>query len=143
MTWPFESSIAELPPHAHCRILTLPKQSTQVVDFTFEGGVAELAIGEANVGDIRLQVRAGVCGEGGPASSASAAAGAGCCWLPAATRIPHQPIHRTSPSLHTQFADSKTGAIKDQGATKPDVILRHLTMQPGRVYSLRQVRAQG
>jgi hypothetical protein len=27
-----------------------------VVDFTFEGGVAELAIGEASVGDIRLQV---------------------------------------------------------------------------------------
>ncbi|KAI8467202.1 MAG: surface antigen-domain-containing protein [Monoraphidium minutum] len=66
----------------------------QVVDFTFEGGVAELCIGEASVGDIRLQ-----------------------------------------------FADSKTGATKEQGATRPDVVLRHLTMQPGRVYSLRQARA--
>ena len=33
-----------------------------MVDFTFEGGVAELLIGEAVVGDIRLQARgSGVC----------------------------------------------------------------------------------
>lgn len=30
--------------------------NSKVVDFTFEGGVAELCIGEASVGDIRLQV---------------------------------------------------------------------------------------
>jgi len=45
------------------------------------------------------------------------------------------------PNAPPQFADSKTGAIKEQGATRPEVVLRHLTMQPGRVYSLRQVRA--
>lgn len=30
---------------------------------------------------------------------------------------------------------------KAQGATKPGVIRRHLTTQPGRVYSLRQAKA--
>lgn len=42
-------------PHTTATTLR-PAPNRQVVDFTFEGGVAELCIGEASVGDIRLQV---------------------------------------------------------------------------------------
>lgn len=40
-----------------------------------------------------------------------------------------------------QFIDPKTGAARDRGAARPDVVLRHLTLRPGRPYSLRQARA--
>jgi outer membrane protein insertion porin family len=65
-----------------------------VVDFTFEGGIVELCIGEALVKDVQLQ-----------------------------------------------FVDQKSGTVKEEGATKPDIITRHLTTKPGRVYSLRSAKA--
>ena len=66
----------------------------QVVDFTFEGGIVELCIGEAVVKDIQLQ-----------------------------------------------FIEQKTGTVKEEGATKPEIITRHLTTKPGRVYNLRAAKA--
>ncbi len=43
-------------------------------------------------------------------------------------------------SLNLQFIDQKTGEPKEQGATKPDIVLRHFTTKPGSVYSLRQAK---
>uniref|UniRef100_A0A383VQ38 Bacterial surface antigen (D15) domain-containing protein n=1 Tax=Tetradesmus obliquus TaxID=3088 RepID=A0A383VQ38_TETOB len=44
-------------------------------------------------------------------------------------------------SIELAFLDPATNSPKAQGATKPGVIRRHLTTQPGRVYSLRQAKA--
>lgn len=43
-------------------------------------------------------------------------------------------------SIDLAFLDFKTNSPKSEGATKPNVIKRHLTTQPGRVYSLRQAK---
>lgn len=43
-------------------------------------------------------------------------------------------------SVNLQFIDPKTGGVKEQGATKPEVITRYLTIAPGKVYSLRQAK---
>lgn len=43
-------------------------------------------------------------------------------------------------SVELAFLDPKTNSPKPEGATKPSVIMRHLTTQPGRVYSLRQAK---
>lgn len=43
-------------------------------------------------------------------------------------------------SVELAFLDPKTKDPKPEGATKPRVIMRHLTTQPGRVYSLRQAK---
>jgi hypothetical protein len=41
-------------------------------------------------------------------------------------------------SLNLKFLDPKTNAPKE-GATRPDIVLRHFITQPGRTYSLKQV----
>ncbi|RMZ55639.1 hypothetical protein APUTEX25_000222 [Auxenochlorella protothecoides] len=42
--------------------------------------------------------------------------------------------------LHLRFLDKKTGEARDEGRTRPEVILRHMLTQPGQVYSLAQAR---
>ncbi|KAF6264536.1 surface antigen-domain-containing protein [Scenedesmus sp. NREL 46B-D3] len=43
-------------------------------------------------------------------------------------------------SIDLAFLDPATNSPKAHGATQPGVIRRHLTMQPGRAYSLRQAK---
>ena len=44
-----------------------------------------------------------------------------------------------------KYVDAKTGEARDEGRTRPEVVLRQLATRPGRVYSLKQakVRAGG
>ncbi|KAL3145356.1 hypothetical protein ABBQ38_001612 [Trebouxia sp. C0009 RCD-2024] len=42
--------------------------------------------------------------------------------------------------MNLKFQDKKTGDIKDEGATKPKVIMRQLCTRPGQVYSVQQAR---
>eukprot|EP00775_Hariotina_reticulata_P007019 gene7019-7233_t len=42
--------------------------------------------------------------------------------------------------LDLAFLDPKTNSPKPQGATKPSIVRRHLTTEPGRVYSLRAAK---
>lgn len=41
--------------------------------------------------------------------------------------------------INLKFLD-KEGAVKSEGSTRPDIILRHLTTKPGQVYSFRQAK---
>ena len=36
-------------------------------------------------------------------------------------------------SVGLRFINAKTGEARDEGATRPDIVLRHLTTRPGRV----------
>lgn len=40
-----------------------------------------------------------------------------------------------------RFVDSKTGEAREEGRTRPEVVLRQLTTRPGQVYSLHRAKA--
>ncbi|KAA6428034.1 MAG: Outer envelope of 80 kDa isoform 2, partial [Trebouxia sp. A1-2] len=42
--------------------------------------------------------------------------------------------------MNLQYQDKKTGDIRDEGATKPEVIMRQLCTRSGQVYSMQQAR---
>ncbi|DBB13937.1 TPA: hypothetical protein ACH3X3_000916 [Trebouxia sp. C0006] len=42
--------------------------------------------------------------------------------------------------MNLQYQDKKTGDIKDEGATRPEVIMRQLCTRSGQVYSMQQAR---
>ncbi len=42
--------------------------------------------------------------------------------------------------LNLQFHNPKTGETKDEGNTRPEVILRQLCTAPGQVYNVRQAK---
>ena len=39
-----------------------------------------------------------------------------------------------------RYVDPKTGEAREEGKTRPDIVLRHLTTQPGQVYNLKQAK---
>jgi hypothetical protein len=39
-----------------------------------------------------------------------------------------------------KYVDAKTGEARDEGRTRPEVVLRQLATRPGRVYSLKQAK---
>jgi outer membrane protein insertion porin family len=42
--------------------------------------------------------------------------------------------------ISLRYVDPKTGEAREEGKTRPDIVLRHLTTQPGQVYNLKQAK---
>ena len=40
-----------------------------------------------------------------------------------------------------RYVDPKTGEAREEGKTRPDIVLRHLTTRPGQIYNLHQAKA--
>lgn len=54
----------------------------------------------------------------------------------AALKVAEATVNRIS----LRYADSKTGEVREEGRTKPDVILRQVTTRPGQAYDLSQAK---
>lgn len=54
----------------------------------------------------------------------------------AAVRCAEAVVNRVS----LKYVDAKTGEARDEGRTRPEVVLRQLATRPGRVYSLKQAK---
>ncbi|BDA46032.1 Outer envelope protein 80, chloroplastic [Coccomyxa sp. Obi] len=43
-------------------------------------------------------------------------------------------------NLNLRYVDRKTGEVREEGATRPEVVLRQLATRPGQVYNVRQAK---